>query len=419
MINLLKNRNFTLLFTGNFVSRIGSTFYNFAVGWFILTLTASPLKMAIYIALGAIIELIVSPLGGVLADRLNKVRTLYITDYIRGITVICGGLFIFMFNQETYLLLLLYIITIILALNDALFFPAASALMPEVVEDSELNQANAFFSLIGSVQTIIGVLLAGLFYTLLGIEWIFIINGISFIISAFSEMFIRTHYKKPTGQINANSVKTDFLDGLAYMKNKTGLLQFMFAALFINFASAPIFANALPYLFNLELNKTPIHLSVVHIIFSTGMILGGVLVGSFGNKVAIKTSIKHGMMITGIGLLTVSLLLHLVSSSRMSYPMFMSIFLPVFFLSAVGNMWLNIPFSTGIVRSVEPYVRGRVLSIMGTLSAGLMPISYILAGMILEYSGLSMLVLLVCIVGAIPFYIMIKGKRVNLLLESL
>ena len=149
------------------------------------------------------------------------------------------------------------------------------------------------------------------------------------------------------------------------------------------------------------------------------MIIGGILVGSFGNKVAIKKCIKQGMIITGIGLLTVSLLMHLVASNVMSYTMFLSLFLPVFFLSAVGNMWLNIPFSTGIVRSVEPHVRGRVLSIIGTLSAGLMPISFILAGMVLEFSGLSMLVLLSCLFASIPFYVFLFGKRVNILMESL
>ena len=418
MLALLKDRNFSLLFAGNFVSRIGTTFYNFAVGWFILTLTASPLMMGLYIALGGIVELIASPLAGVFIDRLNKVRILYVTDFIRGLTVLIGGALIFSLQSDTQLILLLYIVTVILALNNALFFPANSTLIPEIVADQQLTQANAFFSLINSFQTIIGILLAGLLYGLLGIELIFIINGISFILSAFSEMFIRTHYEKPATN-QKTSLRHDFKEGIHYIKNKPGLLPFVTAVLFLNFAFAPFFANALPYLYNLALNQEALQLAIANIIFSSGMVIGGLAVGALGVKITVANSMKRGLILTIFMGFWLSTLMILATTTRFNYTTFSLIFLPSLFILAIGNMFVNIPFGTGLARAIQPEVRGRVFAIVNTLTAGLIPVSYLLAGLVLEYSTLSILLVAICSLSVIPLLTILHHRKVNLLLSSL
>ena len=418
MFKLLKKRNFALLFFGNFTSQIGTAFYNFAVGWFILTITSSPLQAGIYIATGAIIQLFFSPIAGVFADRLNRVRILYITDILRGIAVLTGGLLIFTFNQDLYLIVLLYAVTITLAINNAFFITAVAAVRPMLVEDHELNQANAFFSLIGSIQQIIGVLLAGALYVILGIEWIFIINGVSFIISGFSEMFITVPTISKPKEEQKRFIE-DFKDGISYIKQKPGLFEFMFAVLFLNFSIAPLFANGLPYLFNLQLNKPPIHLSYVTVAFSVGMMIGGIIVGTLNQKIHVHKAIRQGMIGTFFGLLTVMILILNVSSGTLNYTTFMAVFIPLFFMTAIANMWLNIPLSTGLVRAIDPEIRGRVFSIMDTLGQGLIPIAILLAGILLEFQGLQLLFISMLLISLTPFTIFIFGKRVNLLLASL
>ncbi len=412
MRELLKNKNFTLLFAGSFVSQIGTAFYNFAVGWFILSLTASPLMAGLYIALGAIIQVIATPIAGVFVDRLHKIRILYITDYIRGISVLLGALLIFTFSQETYLLLILYIITVVLALNNAFFIPAAGAVRPELVERDALNQANAFFSFITSIQTIIGVLLAGVFYTLLGIELIFVINGISFIISGVTEMFIHLPAKTSKDlNVQKETFITDFKAGFSYILSKQGLLPFMLAALMINFALTPIFANALPYLFNLQLNKDPVHLSVVNVTFSSGMLVGGLVIGAIGAKLCVVKNIKQGLTALMIGNFSVVILMIAITQSQISYTMFLAFFLPVLFLQAIASVWLNVPFMTGMMRVIEEEVRGRVMAIMDTLSAAMIPLAIVLAGLVLEYQSLPVLLMTVLVISILPYYLMVFGKR--------
>ena len=418
MLKLFKNKNFALLFTGSFVSQIGTTFYNFAVGWFILSLTASPLKAGLYIALGAIIQVLVAPIAGVFVDRLNKVRIVYITDYIRGFTVLLGGFTLFMLNQNTHLLFLLYMITVILAINNAFFGPAVTALRPEVVEDEALNTANSVFSFIQSIQMILGVLLAGIFYATLGIELIFIINGVSFLISGFTEMFIRL--SNPLGKPidHVPSLSRELKEGMQYIRAKTGLFHIMIAALIINFAFAPIFANAMPYLFNLVLEKEAIHLSAVNIAFSIGMLVGGILMATIGSKLIVVRSIRQGFTGMLIGIYTAMILMYFAAQGILSYNAFLTLFIPVMFLTAIANIWLNIPFMTAMLRIIDSSVRGRVMALLDTFAAALVPLAYVLGGTVLEFGSMSSL-FIGCMVFMLIAYCMIMfGKKPLALLRS-
>ncbi|MFW6319234.1 MAG: hypothetical protein ACOC1L_03520, partial [Bacillota bacterium] len=85
----------------------------------------------------------------------------------------------------------------------------------------------------------------------------------------------------------------------------------------------------------------------------------------------------------------------------------------------ISNIWLNVPFMTGMMRTIDSTVRGRVLSMMETLSGALTPLSYVLGGIILEYSNLGVLFIFSISLLLIPYTIMMFGKRTNQLLTSL
>ncbi len=225
---IFSNKNFILLFMGNFVSSIGTTFYNFGVGWYILTITSSPLQAGIYMVTSGVISFLMMPFCVVIADRFDKAKILYVTDYIRGVAIIVARIFIFQALSMTTTLIVLYLSMIVLTVNQALFQPAASSLTVEVVDRENLQSANATMSLIGSFQGIVGLLLGGIIYGLLGIKWIFIINGISFILSGISEMFIRYGYQEPESKLTVKSGMKDFAEGVQYLLSKKGLFSLLY-----------------------------------------------------------------------------------------------------------------------------------------------------------------------------------------------
>jgi len=422
MKSIFRNKNFVLLFSGNLVSQIGTTFYNFAISWFILSLTESAFQAGAYLAFGAILQALAVPLAGVFVDRLPKVKILVGTDALRGLVVLLAGFSLFILRQDAYILFTLYVVSFVLALNHAFFSPAAMALRPEIVKDEELNQCNAFFSMIGSVQAIIGVLLGGILYTFLGIELIFILNGATFLVSAVSEMFIRTPYKKSDpvhDDSPARSYWGDFKTGLAYIKAKSGLIEFMLIVLVLNFTFVPLFANVLPYLFNLELGRRPLDLSMAQMSFSFGILAGSLVVGAVGKRLVVRNALRQGLSVQVLFYLVIAVLIVLVTAHGFPYQTFFVIFALTSFCFAVANMWVNIPINTGMLRAIDADVRGRVLSIIETFSGGLVPLAVFIGGIAIDLLPLGLVALLLFTLSLVPYSLLMLNRRVDVLLKSL
>ncbi len=423
MLKLFKNKNFTLLYAGNLVSQMGGVFYNFAVSWYILSLTSSPFLAGSYIGLGGLVQLAGAPLAGVLVDRLDKVKILVVTDFIRGFVVLISAYLIYSFSTEGSHLLVLYTATVLLALNGTIFGPAAMALRPLVVEEDDLARANAFFSFIQSIQIMAGILAAGLLYGVLGIERIFLVYGICLIISGFTEMFIKVNDEKETSETDESNGKSslfnDFKYGVQYVVKRPGLLNFMLAALVLNFAYAPLMANVFPYMFNLVLEKEPYHLSIVQITASAGMLVGGLVVAALGKKLVVSRAIKQGLTCTGLGFILTSILLISMAYEMLNFNQFMILILPMMFLTSLFSVLLNVPFNTGLLKTVDAHVRGRVLSFINVLSQAFVPLSFLLAGLVLEYGSLTVLLMGSITIIVIPYYIMMFSKKTNQLMASM
>ena len=258
MMKVFRNKDFTLLFAGFFVSRLGNTLYNFAIAWYLYSKGVNPTIVSLYLATGLLVTLILSPFSGVFADRFPKKNILVVTDFIRGATVIITGLLLYfaVFSNE---IILFFITTVILSINSSFFVPSAGALVPEVVGDENLQKANGAFSIISSFQTIFGALLGAAFIQFLGIELVFIINGASFIISGISEILIKVRYAKDNLDDTSFDIKSylsDLKGGMKYLIEDKGILYLLIGVVLLNFAMTPLFSNGFPYLFSQELNQT-------------------------------------------------------------------------------------------------------------------------------------------------------------------
>ncbi len=416
---LFKTRNYRLLFAGNLVSQIGSALYNFGISWFILSFTGSTLQAGIYLGFAGIFQILLVPFLSVYADRWHKGKILVITDVIRGVVILAAGAILWQYQSPEIVLPTLYITAFVIAVNHALFTPAVSAIIPEIVPDTLLQQAYSVNSFINSIQQLVGVLLAGVLYSLLGIVGIFVVNGVSFILSAISELWIRLDHTSHTSDKSVAQYFRDLSGGIRYVTDKDGLVGMFMLIILLNFAVAPIFSNIHPYVFNLVLNKPPIHLSLVSVAFSIGAILGGLLVGTIGLKASIKRSMRMGLISFYALLMVHHALIVLVVLDRIEYAVFLMSILAIAFVIAIANMWINIPFNTGLTRAVDAAYRGRVMGLISTLAQGLIPVAIFMTGLLLELLTLPVVLLIFAGIGLLPVLLFVRSKSVNQLLESL
>ena len=425
MKKLFKNNSYKLLFAGNLVSEIGNSLMGIALSFYILDLTGSSLSMGFFLFVVIGIRILVSPIAGVLVDRWNRVRVIYMTDFVRG--GLYALLFLFLVTNPTLdsLILSLYVIGILSSINAAFFTPAMTSALPEIVGEDMLQAANGAQSIIMSLQSIIGVVAGAALYAFFGIGWVIVINALSFGLSGFSEMFIKTKYKreKTKEEIALQKEKSmthDFIDSLKYMKNRTGLLSLAGYSLLLNFAFVPIFAIGIPYLFNNDLARVNAEMEYAYteVAFSIAMLIAGLVVGSIKIK-SISNVIRVGLLMLSSSFAYIAYIMHLASNRFIGFELFYILFIIGMILLAVFMMVTNVPLNTGMVKIVDPNYRGRVFSTIGAISGGAVPFAMLVGGLILEYYNISILGLFCVFVLMFPTIGFMTNKKVKVLIDSI
>ena len=410
--NVFRNKNFTLTFLGALVSNVAALFYAFAVSFYILKITNNnALIQGLYLATGGITFCIVTLFGGVVADRFDKAKIMYICDYLKG-GIIIGFTFLLMFviKSTEWQVASLFIATVLLNAIAGIFTPASSALLPQIVEENQFQQAQSYFSILNSFQSIVGIILAGVLYTLIPINVLFFIVGGCYILSAISEMFIKytSEYEKRNETLTIKAVFSDIKDGFKYLSSIKALLVMMICILFINFFFSPIFENFPPYFIATDISGTNYLFHDVMApemwssFFSVAVGLGSLIMGIvFSNlKQAEKCNRVVRWSMIGVSLLVILMAFFyaLFINNIIDINALLITILVILFLIGVSVILINVPSTTAMMKIVDKDKYGKLSSVLNIGSQGLIPFSVFLGGLALTYIG-SLGLLIACATG--------------------
>ncbi|MCY9549593.1 MFS transporter [Lysinibacillus xylanilyticus] len=197
-LGILKNKNFSLLITSESTSLFGTLFLNVALSLYVLKLTGSPEKFAAVLALGIVPHIILGSVSGILADKFDKKRWVITFDILRGL--LCLGLFAFSFIGSINLPLI-YFTVIFISSCDILFTPMFMSILPTIVPQEKLVEANSVSRTLNETMKVLSPLLGTLAYTLAGLGTVFLVNGLSFFVSAITIYLMKLPEKgEPTGK---------------------------------------------------------------------------------------------------------------------------------------------------------------------------------------------------------------------------
>ena len=388
--NVLKNKNYLLLFLGGVVSNLGSHVYNFAISYYIYVI-ATPTIAGIYLATSGLVYFVIAPFGGAIVDRLDKVKVVWMTDYIRGISVVIAGFIILSGVGTTIILITLFVTSVVLGINGALFNPAAGSLPPHILEENQLQQSSSLSQGMFALYMILGSIIGGAIYSFLEIEWIFIINGASFILSGFSEMFIQLRTQVEKVKMSFSIIVVDIKDGFLYLLKLKPIFMLVVVTSLLNFFTAPVIVNGFPYLFAIELEADPIYLSLLYSFYPIGIIITSIILGTVAQKNRVSPIIIKGLYGMAVFFSVFVVGTHYVVGGQLSFWMFMVISSVAILITGIFNGMINIPFNVAIYKMVEKEMLGRVSSVLGTISNGLTPIAIGLAGVVIDNLGIMIL----------------------------
>ena len=423
--NAFSNRNFRLVFLGALVSEIGAILYSFAVSFYILEISGNnAFLQGLYLALCGVALLVFTPVGGVLGDRFNKAKIMFVCDYLKGGTILLATALLLLFREPNAQLAILFVLGILGNAVSGVFNPAAGALFPHIVKEELLQQANAYFSMKSALEGIFGIILAGILYAALPIYTLFFLVGLCFVASGVSEMLIRYEHHPSPEQLTLKLAVRDMAEGIEYLKTKRAILALLGSILFINFFFSPITSNFLPVFIKTDLSEAPSYLfdrlltpelwsSVFSVCFGLSSLLGAAILSAkpqeekSGFKTALRLCVTAGVVIA----LTLSYRLLVDRGASLNG------FLIAFCLGSlmIGALisFINIPISTVMMRIVDRDKLSKVNSIVSIGSHGMIPIASVLAGLILKTLG-STALLAVCSLGfTVTALLMLFNKKIR------
>lgn len=424
--NVFCNKNYTLVFLGALVSNIAALFYSFAVSFYILKLTDNnAFTQGLYLAVGGVVFCISSLFGGVISDRYDRAKIMYICDYIKGFIIIGFTLlFMFVIESNSYKVISLFIITIVLNAIAGVFSPASNAIIPEIVEEDSFQQAQSYFSILNSFQSIIGIFLAGILYTLIPIDVIFMIVGICYIGSAISEMFIKCNRSNEEKEkLSLKNVFIDIKSGFSYFVEVKPIFIIVMGVLVFNFFFSPLYSNFIPYFIVTDVAGTNYIFSEImepelwESFFSIGVGVGSLIMGIILS--AMKQKEKYNKMIK-IPFILISFLIgvfalcYLLFTKEIVSINFLLIFMLIAFV-LVGSLsvMINVPSTTIMMILIDKDKFGKVSSVVNIGTQGLIPLSTFLAGIFITYFS-SVGLLFICFAGvSIVSIILLFSKAIK------
>jgi MFS family permease len=383
------NNNFMFLFSGKVISQLGDQICAFSLSWFILDITKSSLAMSIFLVINCLIGAVVSPFGGIIADRFDRKKILVWMDIVRGIIVAFASLLLHLQMMQIWML---YVSTIILGFCGAIFSPTASAIIPNVVTENQLTEASSMDLFVGNFSSIAGMVIGSILYSLIGIAAVFLLNAISYFISGVLEAIINIPLIKQTGSIRKNSslyrefrqaVKS-LHEGYQYVKTNKLLynLTLVYAVYF--FIGFPLGYIYVPYTFNVILKAIPLQLSLALGATFLGCLIGSFIVPLFLKRCKLKSAIFGGMLIFSFSYLIVASIIFTPLKGYFNNWEITILWAILSIIVGVGMISFNIPINVIFQKHTLNEYRGRFWGFQSSIIAFSMGMGYLIGGVLAQ-----------------------------------
>ncbi len=221
------NRNFRRLWCAQIVSEIGDWFYTLAIYNLLLQLTGRAGSVALALVLQVLPQTLIGPAAGVINDRLRRKSVMIAADLGRMLIVFC-----MLLVRSKEMVWLVYPLLVAETLLAAFFEPARSSIIPNIVGREEVVLANTLSSSTWSVNLLLGATAGGVVAALLGREAVFVLNALSFLVSAV--LILSMRFAEPHAEGAARLRVSDLfdfspvMDGIRYVRAHAGLRSTIF-----------------------------------------------------------------------------------------------------------------------------------------------------------------------------------------------
>lgn len=377
----LFTKDFTLVVIGQVISLFGNATIRFALPLYLLNLTGSSALYGTVTACAFIPAILLSPVGGIVADRVDKRNIMVILDFFTAAVALGFSLLM----DGPHLILLLTVTLMVLYGIAGAYQPSVQASIPALIGQEHFMAANSVINTVSSFASLIGPVLGGLLYSAYGLKPVLWVCTVCFALSAVMELFIHIPFQKQAAQGSVLlTVKADFAQSVRFIrKEKPAIGKVLLAVCGINLFLSAMIIVALPYLVTEVLDLEPSQANRLYGFaqgaLATGGLAGGICAGIFANRLAIR---KAGNLIIASAMCAFPMgaVLLLASSGILRY---MVLTLCCFAIMVFSTMF-TVQMMSFIQAETPQNLIGKVIAVILTVSMCAQPLGNAFYGILFE-----------------------------------
>ena len=398
MTEKLFTKNFALLILGQLTSLFGNFILKLALSMYVLEATGSAAIFAGILSAATIPTILLSPLGGILADRADRRNIMVALDALTGVSVLCAALFL----SENNAIVVISTLLIILSILGAFETPTVQACIPTMLQGDNIMKGNAVVNQVASLSYLIAPMLGGVLYAMLGLKPVMYASVVCFFITALFECFIKLSYQRIQNQGGVlQIVKQDFLSSMQYItKEQTSISKMLLLTALSRFFVMGITIVGLPFLVRTVLGFNAKYYGAAESALAVATILGSIAAGILAEKLKIhKLSVLLASM--GIFIIPAGIVFILPVNAIIKYGVTVVSFCGMQAVISIFSI-----FAVSLIQQRTPnHLIGKVMAYTSTVTLCVQPIGQIVYGFLFDrfYSAVYFVLIptgiIVCIVG--------------------
>lgn len=376
------SKDFFIVVLGQIISLFGNGVLRFALPLYLLNQTHSAALFGLVSALAFIPMILLCPIGGIVADRVNKKNVLVALDFATGALTLCFGLFL---GHVDSVVLILVTMIILYGIQGA-YQPAVQASVPSLVPEEKLMPANAIINLVNSLSGLLGPVLGGAVYAFWGITPILVVCGICFVAAGILESFIIINFTpRPNTRSISENLKEDLKESIHFILVENPLIiRITLVIVSINLLLSSLIMIGMPVIITQMLGFSTLHgnqfYGYAEGVMAAGSLAGGITAGLLSSKIKIRHSYLL-LILCSATLLPIGAVLAFQSDPVLAYG---TILLCCFAMLFTVSLF-SIQMITYVQMITPSHLIGKIMSVVMSISMCASPLGQAAYGFLFEH----------------------------------
>ena len=370
-MNTLLNRSFVSVIFAQIASLFGDAVLRFALPLYVLNQTGSAALMGAVSACAWIPYIVLTPIGGVAADRVNKRRIMAALDILLATT--CAAFL------AIDLVGLCICALIVLYAAQSVYQPTVQAAVPFIVPRDGIVRATAVVSQISALSGLVGPVLGGLLFGLFGIEPVVLVSGVAFAVSA---VLIVTVVRIPRDAIERSgvgvvrTVANDIAESFAFLRHeRTVILKVIFLVAGINVTLTAFILIGAPVVITQILGLPNQYMGFAEGALALGGLAGGISVGVFAGRLRLSRAPLF-LLVAALGLLPIAVVLGVQMDAMAAYGLVVA----GLFVSMACATMFSIQAISFVQLETPGHLVGKVIALTMSLANCAQPVGQLIYG---------------------------------------